>query len=67
MKEKGMTTINLKKFNRNKELVKKEQLEDEDFSEIARLQMFLSAKRNFQAADCPGSANGTFYCQSEFE
>ena len=48
MKEKGMTTINLKKFNRN-------------------LPIYLSAKRNFQAADCPGSANGTFYCQSEFE
>ena len=49
MKEKGMTTINLKKFNRNK------------------VYQYLSAKRNFQAADCPGSANGTFYCQSEFE
>ena len=45
MKEKGMTTINLKKFNRNK------------------VYQYIYQ----QAADCPGSANGTFYCQSEFE
>ncbi len=50
MKEKGMTTINLKKFNRNKVY-----------------QYIYQQKRNFQASDCPGSANGTFYCQSESE
>ena len=39
------------KFNRYKELVKKEQLEDEDFSEIARLQMFLEEIPDYLALD----------------
>lgn len=39
------------KFNRYKELVKKDQLEDEDFSEIARLQMFLEEIPDYLALD----------------
>lgn len=49
MKEKGMTTINLKKFNRNK------------------VYQYIYQQKKLPSADCPGSANGTFYCQSEFE
>ena len=47
----GLSVDLKEKFEKYKELVKKEHLEDEDFAEIARLQVYLEEIPDYLALD----------------